>query len=109
MPRARRSDPQTSHAAAASVNNITKTQRVIFYLLLSKPSTDVDGLRVYRIAEGKKIAPMVSESGYRSRRAELVKLGLAKDSGDRVKLPSGRSAIVWQAIAPKKSFLGLHF
>jgi len=109
MPKARRTDPDTSHQAAASISNITETQRAIYYLLLAKPTSDVDGLRVYRLAETHAIAPRVSESGYRSRRAELVSLGLAKDSGNRVKLPSGRFAIVWEAIPPKTSLSRLLF
>jgi hypothetical protein len=111
MPNARRTDPSTSHAAAASVNNITETQRAIYMLLLAGESglTDPAGWKIYQMAAENKIAPIISESGYRSRRAELVRLGFVKDTGDREKLSSGRSAIVWSAIPRKKSFFGLHF
>jgi hypothetical protein len=34
-------------------------------------------------------------STYRSRRAELVRLGRIRDSGRRDRLPTGRKAIVW--------------
>lgn len=104
MAGARRTDPGTSHQAAASVNNITETQRAIYYLLLASPSNDVDGLRVYRMGTDQGICPAVSESGYRSRRAELVTLGLVKDSGERIKLASGRNSIVWAAVAPKRKW-----
>jgi hypothetical protein len=43
-----------------------------------------------------KMAPRASESGIRSRRAELVAQGLVVDTGGRVKLPSGRWATLWR-------------
>ena len=102
MPKARRRDPQTSFDAANSISleRVTETQRNIYYLLLAslEGSTDVDGWRIYQLAMTKEIAPYASESGYRSRRAELVRLGLVEDTGERVKLKSGRNAIVWRAI-----------
>jgi hypothetical protein len=36
-----------------------------------------------------------SSSGIRSRRAELEAAGLVRDTGQRMKLPSGRKAHVW--------------
>lgn len=91
-PRARTSDPTTSHEAAASVGNITDTQ---FYVLkaLVHPAHDVELLERYR---NFKKAPMASDSGIRSRRAELVDMGAVQDSGHRFTLPSGRSATVWE-------------
>jgi hypothetical protein len=91
MAQARYSDPETSHQAAESVSNITETQANILKALI-RPRTDVDLIEAYR---NLKTAPRASESGIRSRRAELVAAGLVIDTGDRVKLPSGRSAIVW--------------
>lgn len=92
MAKARHSDPQTSHDAAESVKDITKTQ--IFILkALRKPLTDVDLVFAYR---AYKTAPQASESGIRSRRAELVQRGQVIDTGRRVRLASGRHAIVWQ-------------
>ena len=92
MAKARHSDPQTSHDAAESVKDITKTQTFILKAL-RKPLTDVDLVSVYR---AYKTAPQASESGIRSRRAELVKHGKVIDTGRRKKLASGRHAIVWQ-------------
>lgn len=92
MPKARRTDPLTSHEAAESVKDITKTQQFILKAL-RKPLTDVALVSVYR---SYKHAPQASESGIRSRRAELVQAGRVVDTGDRVKLASGRKAIVWQ-------------
>jgi hypothetical protein len=91
MALARNTDPATSHAAAESVRNITETQEYILRAL-TRPRTDVELVEAY---QNYKTAPRASESGIRSRRAELVSRGLVIDTGDRVKLPSGRLAAVW--------------
>lgn len=92
MANARTTDPLTSHEAAASVQN-EQTIRHWVLKLLDRPRTDVELVEVY----GKmKYAPRASDSGIRSRRAELVADGLVKATGARVKLPSGRYANVWQ-------------
>ena len=90
MPNARMTDPQTSHDAAASVRNLTEVKRKILEIL-ERPQCDVDLLFNIRA----KTDWIVSESGIRSRGSELVDAGLGIDTNDRVKLPSGRYAIVW--------------
>lgn len=92
MPNARRTDPKTSHDAAKSVNGITATKAYILRALKKKARTDVQLLEAYR---NYKTAPLASESGIRTRRAELVDMGLVVDTGVRETLPSGRKAIVW--------------
>jgi hypothetical protein len=92
MARARKTDPETSHEAADSVENVTLTQEYILRAL-RKPRNDSQLIEAYR---GYKTAPNASESGIRSRRAELVDSGLVDDSGKRVKMPSGRLSIVWE-------------
>ena len=89
--RARRTDPITSHDAAESVDNITATQSYVLRCL-KRPRVDVELVNAYR---AYKTAPRASESGIRSRRAELVDRGLVVDTGRRVRLDSGRYAIVW--------------
>lgn len=91
-PRARRTDPKTSHDAAESVYDVTATQDYVLRAL-RKPRTDVELLEAYR---NFKRAPRASESGLRTRRSELVRQGLVRDSGRRVVLESGRAAIVWE-------------
>lgn len=91
MAHARKTDPTTSHAAAASVKDITTTQEFIL-MALHKPLTDVALVSAYR---AYKSAPPASESGIRSRRSELVALGKVVDTGARERLESGRQAIVW--------------
>lgn len=89
--KARRTDPITSHDAAESVDNITQTQSYVLRCL-RRPRVDVELVSAYR---EYKTAPRASESGIRSRRAELVDRGLVVDTGRRVRLESGRYAIVW--------------
>lgn len=93
--RARKTDPQTSHAAAASVKDISLTKHYILKCLV-RARTDVELIEAY----GKlKNAPRASESGIRSRRAELVREGYVVPTGLEVQLESGRYAKVWQ-VAP---------
>lgn len=94
MPHARTSDPTTSHEAAASVGNITDTQNHIL-LILTIPMTDDELIDAFDAMAGSNGWRLASPSGIRSRRAELVALGLVKDTGDRKKSWSGRNAIVW--------------
>lgn len=96
MPAARLTDPQTSHDAADSVNNLTATKRAILRLIQAEPMTDDTLIGTYMTMARLELAPMASESGIRSRRAELVRQGVVKDSGERQVLRSGRKAVVWQ-------------
>lgn len=90
---ARLTDPDTSHAAAASVN-VRHSQQQVLALLREGPATDhALADRAYR--RGVTISP----SGLRSRRSELVDAGLVEDTGLRERLPSGRHAAVWRVIA----------
>ena len=94
MPHARTLDPSTSHQAAASVGNLTDTKRAIL-ILLQTAMTDNEMIQRYQANAHAGFVPMASESGIRSRRAELVADGFVEDSGAREKLPSGRNAILW--------------
>lgn len=94
MARARNTDPVTSDLAAESVSDITETQNYILAQLRVFPMADHELISVLRRISD---APKASESGIRSRRAELVERGLVVDSGQRAKTASGRQAIVWRA------------
>lgn len=102
MPHARTTDPQTSHDAAASVNQ-TENQRAVYRVLRAHgPATDVELVKAYRAALVRGEVPKQSDSGIRSRRSELVeKLGVVCDTGRRQKLESGRMANVWEVCNPK--------
>ena len=92
MPRARNTDPVTSDLAAESVKNVTETQSFILRAL-KRARPDHQLIEAYR---AYKTAPYASESGIRSRRAELVERGMVRDSGRRTTTESGRKAIVWE-------------
>ena len=96
MPLARTTDPVTSHEAGASVKNITATQQAILDIFTSHSIalTDESLVSIYKRGTAHGL-PYASESGIRSRRAELVKLGKLCDTGLRIKLYSGRNAILW--------------
>lgn len=95
MPKARITDPQTSHDAAESVTNLTQTKRLILQVLETGAMSDEQLVNAFDTGTRVFGYPRVSESGLRSRRAELVRDGLVVDSGTRVKMASGRNAIVW--------------
>lgn len=94
--RARRSDPRTSHEAAASVRGITATHRRILTLMeMFGPLTDDEIAARYR-SEAKSMGwPPVSPSGLRTRRAELVDLGRVLDTRRTKATISGRRTTVW--------------
>jgi len=94
MAYARNTDPQTSHDAADSVDDITETKQFILEAL-RQPRNDLDIVTSFRSMLG---APAATDQSIRSRRAELVDAGLVEDSGERVKMPSGRYSIVWQRV-----------
>jgi hypothetical protein len=95
MPKARKTDPQTSHEAAKSVGMVSETQLIILRLL-GKPMSDQQLVLAYSKLMPFK-APLASESGIRSRRAELVQLGLVEAKGESKTL-FGRKCIVWGQI-----------
>ena len=93
-PRARATDPDTSHAAAASVNRVSETHQAIYTLILHHgPITDEALLPLLH-----KTFSLVSPSGARSRRAELVKMGRVRNTGNTAILESGRQATLWAAV-----------
>ena len=91
-PRARNTDPATSHEATATVTNVRATHEFVIRAL-RRPTHDVE---LVKRCQAYAKAPRASESGIRTRRSELVALGMILDSGKRVRLESGRQATVWQ-------------
>lgn len=92
MAHARKTDPQTSHDAGASVRNVTKTQEYILKAL-KRPRSDEELLEAYR---AQKMAPMASDPGIRTRRKELVDMGLVKAVGVGL-TKSNRKTTIWKA------------
>lgn len=98
--RARATDPGTSHAAAASVSETGAGKlraRVHFLLQTIGPMHDVKLCDAYHERERILGWPSATDSGIRTRRSELVTAGHVADTGDRVRLETGRHAIVWRA------------
>lgn len=92
---ARPTDPETSHAAAASLDDVQESQKQVHRLLrMFGPMTD-ERLVLMARTTGWNVSP----SGLRTRRHELVAAGLVEDTGRRDTLASGRRAIVW-AVTP---------
>lgn len=99
MPRARTLDPSTSHAAAKSVKNLRESQSSILKLLRKLGRmNDEDLAYEYVVRARQGLVPYQSMSGLRTRRSELVALGLVADSGERITMRSGRKSIVWKAV-----------
>ena len=88
---ARTTDPETSHRAAASVKRICESQQAI-----------LDALRTHGPMHDELIFACVSDlmspSGARTRRSELVRDGLVRDSMKRAKTASNRETIIWEAV-----------
>lgn len=95
-PVARRGDPETSWEAARSVRpeTIRKTAAEVLAVLRDcGPCTDEEIAAVCR-RRGSKQSP----SGLRTRRSELVTLGLVVDSGRRALTSAGRRTIIWSLV-----------
>lgn len=96
---ARRSDPATSHQAAAGVTNLGRTRDAILMILRSfGPANDEQIFKSYSVMFDRGFfIPRSSPSGLRSRRSELVRLGLVEDSGKTAPTISGRLSTIWRA------------
>jgi hypothetical protein len=94
--RARRADPPTSHAAAASLGDLRPAQREVLQLFRRFGPMHDRAL----VEAARHVGLEQSDSGLRSRRSELVEAGLVRDSGMEVQLTSAyqkpRGSIVWE-------------
>lgn len=102
--RARRDDPETSHEAAASIDDLTTRRRLVFELVAKyEPVTDQDIAELYA---GRPALLPQSPSGLRTRRSELVEAGLVEWTGEKAKLQvSGRMARTWRLSARGRELL----
>ena len=98
---ARTTDPETSRAAARSltVETLRESQAAVLRVFTGHhrmTDSDLEEMyEVYRVSNPYGF-PRQSPSGLRTRRSELAGAGLVVDSGQRKRLPSGRSSIVWE-------------
>ena len=100
MRHARTLDPVTSHEAAASSTeeHTTKTKLAILAILAYGEMTDTEIVNAYRDLEDFGDVPRASDSGIRSRRAELVDEGKIRPTGYYRKSPSGRRCNIWELV-----------
>lgn len=95
--KARTTDPSTSHEAARNVRvKMTKTRAAVLAVLAELgEATDWQLEEAYAQRVEAYGLPWQSSSGLRTRRAELVKMGLVTDSG-RVWLHNGNKHKAWK-------------
>lgn len=98
--RARLTDPETSHAAAASVGDLRRTQYAVLKMLRKRPTTgftDEELVDAYQhvMLDHFTAYPLQSASGIRTRRSELVRLGLVEYASFTRPMSTGRQARVW--------------
>lgn len=109
-PVARRTDPDTSHAAAKSVRpeTIRGVHRWWMNHLASYRGRELEQLTFMGLPCGYDVTDEgafgiysantdmpCSESGFRTRRSELVRSGFVADTGKRFEISTGRLAIAW--------------
>jgi hypothetical protein len=101
--RARRTDPQTSHAAAASVKSVEISRLQGFILdALERPLTDEE---LWNELISRQIGGL-TPSGVRTRRSELVDDGRVIDSGMKRPTKAGRGSIVWARADHRPALFG---
>lgn len=96
--RARTTDPWTSHAAAQSIpfEKLRESQKAVYDCFVTYGPMHHDAL-VHRYGSHWKGWPRQSASGLRTRTKELLDAGFIEDTGETVRLPSGRQSKVWRA------------
>lgn len=96
---ARHTDPAESHAAAASVEDVTAKQKAVLALIEEQgPLSDHRLVELYASSYYRRGWPQQSESGLRTRRNELFRRGLIAKDSRKALLPSGRQAALWRAL-----------
>ena len=88
---ARPGDPETSHQAADQVTNQTASQKAVLTIL-----EEIGPLPHHRITH--LLRNVLTESRARTAVKELRIQGLVRDSGRRTTTPTGRKAVIWEAI-----------
>lgn len=106
LPKARSTDPTTSHLAAASVQHLPESRQAVLRVFTDaarehdvRAMTDEELVLAYTHHEYQ---PRQSESGIRTRRRELADAGYLVDTGQRGRTTSGRSSIMWGLARPPR-------
>ena len=96
-PYTRRSDPETSRAAAATLKSTTLSELKSWILDTLKRHGPLTHEEMYDAYLAEWQNPSHKEQSVRSRCNELVKdNGLVEDSGQRRKMRDGNNAVVWK-------------
>lgn len=96
--RARSSDPETSHEAAASVRHLRESERAVLRVLNRLGSaTDERIADEYEMIRYHWGLPYQSPSGLRTRRSALVDMGRVEFAGEYGRTASGRRTRIWRA------------
>lgn len=106
-PRARKTDPATSHAASArAARGLTTKQRAVLSMFHKYGRLHDEALiAFYReirteqlgLGYGEQV-PDMSDSSIRTRRAELVTLGRLRDTGHQSTTARGGATTVWELV-----------
>jgi hypothetical protein len=97
---ARWSDPETSWEAASEVAAIRESQWIVWSVLRhTGPKTDEQLFPIVLEYHIEYLKQKISESGCRTRRNELVKLGLVEHTGDYGKTRGGNRTRIWRAFS----------
>lgn len=93
---ARRTDPETSHAAAAHASrSLTESQKQVLEMFDRYDAmTDVELVLAYDSSD----LPTQADSGIRTRRRELVDFGLVENSGRKKVVTHHDPAIIWRRV-----------
>ena len=115
-PRARATDPQTSHRAAERAENTLTLKQLavldLFRWLEPFVITPIDERVVFEYRQRRHVVdwyPAQSESGLRTRRHELVERGYLEDSGEKGKTSGGSPSIRWRLTQAGRDFDINHF
>jgi len=95
MAMSRATDPITSHLAGRSVDLNRGQQIALEAFRHCEQMTDQSLVSILNELAQSNRKYYISESGARSRRAELTAAGIIVDTGETEVLPSGRRATVW--------------
>jgi len=94
----RRTDPDTSAAAAWAITDATEVQRRVLSIHKTHPAglTDEELIAAYTCTYAPSARSLESRSSPRKRRSDLAHAGVLVDSGERRPLTSGRNGVVWK-------------
>jgi hypothetical protein len=98
--KARNTDPHTSHMAASSItsDHLSETQAAIMVILRQSPMCDEKLVEQFHIWEQLGRFPKASDQSIRSRRAELVRMGMVEYAGFDERMSTGRFGRVWSVV-----------